>query len=219
MKTRWYSKAAAAALTVVMAAATAAAGDEAVDLAVRGQALLASQDEDWSSAHGFSVQFRFAGEGRPVIALVAGVQDWDAVSEYGESDDGVTAVATSISGAATVVPVGVSLLHREPLGPRASLLLEAGLRYAFVESDITVEAAYADDLDSGYVYDKIDIDDTLLAVAGVDIAVDLTETVAFELGLGYQFDLLDPEEQFLGESLGETSFDAGTVRFGVRMRF
>jgi len=177
------------------------------------------KDVDWGSAVGFEAQLRLWSTPEIAIALAVGQSTWKAVEEYSEDDDGYSFVATSVRGDTTLTPVGISAIYRGRLSHMASLIFEAGLRYGFTESDIVVETAYADDYGEEYFKDTIEVDDTFLAVFGVSLNLELSETISLEGGFGYQADLLDPHERLYGEDLGQTSFDAGYANIGLNIAF
>jgi hypothetical protein len=176
-----------------------------VEVAAHLQGLGPAEDLDWSGAGGIEAQMRFWQEGNVALALCAGVQSWDAVEAYLESDDGQSAVATEIRGSTDLVPVGVSF--------------EGGLRYAFTDSDVTVDIAYVDDRDSLYTREVIEVEDTFLALAAADIEFLIAEGFRLSAGIGYQFDLTEPNESVLGADLGPTDFSAIMGRFGLSMAF
>ncbi len=190
-----------------------------VEVAAHLQGLGPAEDLDWSGAGGIEAQMRFWQEGNVALALCAGVQSWDAVEAYLESDDGQSAVATEIRGSTDLVPVGVSLLARCPLTPGVAVLFEGGLRYAFTDFDVTVDIAYVDDRDSLYTREVIEVEDTFLALAAADIEFLIAEGFRLSAGIGYQFDLTEPNESVLGADLGPTDFSAIMGRFGLSMAF
>ncbi|MGQ9662667.1 MAG: hypothetical protein ACUVWX_10090 [Kiritimatiellia bacterium] len=194
-------------------------GAQPIEVTVQGQALLPGRDEDWASAGGFDAQLRFWQTENMGIALVVGAASWKAVAEYSESDDGETAVATSIDGSAHLLPVGLSLLYREETGQTATIMLEAGIRYVLCDSEVRVKAAYATDETSGLRHGTIEIGNTLLAVLGLGFDIVLSKSIGLLVGIHYQFDLLKPEERLWGQSLGSTSFDAAAASIGLRLSF
>jgi hypothetical protein len=141
------------------------------------------------------------------------------VEEYVEDDDGASFVAVSVHGKTVLAPVGVSLFCAADAGWPFRLVLEGGLRYAFADSRIMVEGAYADDTGSGYVSDTVRVGDTLLAVLGLGVEMALSRDARLTAGFGYQADLVEPTETVFGSVLGETSFEAVTARIGISLSF
>ncbi|MCX7590045.1 MAG: hypothetical protein N2255_00295 [Kiritimatiellae bacterium] len=204
---------------MVLASWASAAEEETVELTVHGVAMAPHRSEDWASAGGCEVQVRFWQTQNTALALAVGAVSWEAVSEYAESDDGQTAVATRIDGSVKMLPVGFSLLYREEMAGRATLALEGGLRYAFCEPRLNVRAAYATDTSSGSVTGTIDLDNTLLALVAMKFEFGIGQAMGVTTGLGYQFDLFGPEERFLGRRLGDTSFNGALATLGLTVRF
>jgi hypothetical protein len=210
----------ALALSVLtVAALRAEAGQPDPEWVVRAEGLGPSRGRDWSSAGGMEAQFRYWSTEHSGVALCAGYSRWNAVEEYLEDDDGASFVAVSISGRTMLAPVGVSLLYATDADCPFRLVLEGGLRYAFADSRILVEGAYADDARSGYVSDTVKVGDTLLGVLGLDVEMALSREARLTAGLGYQADLVEPTETAFGSVLGETSFEAVTARIGLSLSF
>ena len=208
-----------AAATLITTAPLATAQNPSVELAAHVQALAPAKSGDWSSGTGADVQLRFWDGSGVGVALAAGIQSWDTREAYLETDDGTSAVATQLRGGADLIPFGASVLMGGPVGDRLAVLVEAGLRYAVVDSSVVADIAYVDDRGSAYAQDPIEIDDTFLAVFGLDLAFAVSETLCLIAGVGYQFDLMQPDQTIYGSSLGRTDFSAAQFRFGVALGF
>lgn len=212
-------------LIVAMAIAAAAAlgaaaeNEEYADMVVRFQGLSPAASEDWDTAAGIEAQLRLWDSERVAIALAIGFDSWEAKEEFSEDDDGSSYVAMHVSGEASLVPVGISAVYRAPLAGGLSLVMEAGVRYVFVDSAITTEVAYEDALGSDYFVEDVEIDDAMLAVLRVGLQADLSQELSIEGGIGYQFDVGRPNETFLGEDIGSTSFKAGSAYAGLVLSF
>jgi hypothetical protein len=190
-----------------------------VEVSAQMLALAPAESGDWSSGTGAELQLRFWDISGVGVALAAGVQSWDSRTEYLETDDGTSAVATQIRGKADLIPLGASVLMGGPIGDRLAIVCDVGFRYAIVDSSVVTDIAYVDSRGSAYAQDPIEIDDTFLAVFGLDLAFAATETLCLTAGLGYQFDLMQPDQTIYGGSLGSTDFSAFTFRFGVAVGF
>jgi len=112
------------------------------DAAVRFNAFMPSQEEDWDGATGVEAQARFWSDSNFGIALSAGIDSWRARKEYSEQSDDAGTIASSIYGNMTLLPVGASLLIRNHAGNRLTVILEAGVRYVFTDSGINAETGY-----------------------------------------------------------------------------
>ena len=212
-------KTAALILATLALAVPGALANPHSELAVRGRFLSPDKTVDWDSAAGIDLQARFWQDSRIGIGLSLGFESWDAESELSEEEDEYGYFGMDIGGRADLMPIGLSVLLRPGLSDRVSLTLEGGLRYVFVESDITADVAVEDAFGAAFFSDVVDIDDAFLGVVGADLEIFLGDGVSLLMGLGYQFDLSDPSESFLGDDIGETSFTATSVNAGLSFRF
>lgn len=203
---------------MMLASATAVTAAEP-EFAVRWQGLLPAKSEDWSSAGAFEAQMRFLDETGLGIAFTLGVSEWSAKEEYYEEGDSSAFFSMAVSGNLTAVPVGVSLMQRMPLSDRLFLTLEAGVRYVFCDSDIVVDTEINDSLGQDYYRETIHVDDTLLGVVGGTLEGWIGKHFALTAGLGYQWDLVEPAQQFQGKDIGPTSLQAATVSVGFAWMF
>ena len=176
------------------------------------------RDADWDSASGIEIQGRFWQNEHIGLALVGSFDAWKAKTAITEVDDGHAYTYTAITGDATVTSLGASILYRTGSSGDVKLIIDLGLRYATVNSSVYSEAAYDGSGGPNYLYEKIDIEDTLLFVAGAELEFQVTENASLILGVGYQVDLNKPEETFVGESLGETDLGAASFIIGFACR-
>ena len=207
------------ALGITVATVVAGYGEQHRELTMGFWSGDPNESADWASATGFDVQARFWNSSHMGWALALGAQTWEARTEYTIEEDEFGSLATWIEGDTLLVPAGLSVLLCGHLGSHVSLLADLGVRYAFADSGInaTVEA-----IDSGgqmLVTQQIGVEDTVLGVVGLALEARLTPEVAFEAGIGCQFDLLRPREDFLGEDIGSTSFQALYARIGMSLSF
>ena len=184
------------------------AQEKSFDLTAGYHWLHPTKSEDWKNASGIEIQARFWQNEHLGFALVGAADTWKAKTEISEVDTGDTYSYTSVNGDASITSFGASLLYRSESHADVKLVLDLGLRYALVDSSVYGEAAYDGPGGPNYLYDKIDIDNTLLFVLGAGVEFEVTDNIAFTLGAGYQVDINKPEETFVGESLGETGLDA-----------
>lgn len=194
------------------------ASDDTFELVVGGHGIAPTRSADWNTAGGLEIQGRFWPSEHIGLALAGGFDTWRAKKAVTEMDDGQSYTYTAIAGDASVASLGASLLYRTSSAGDVNLILEFGLRYAAVESSVYAEAAYDGPGGPNYLYEKIDIANTMLFVTGVSLQFQATESVALTLGVGYQVDLLSPEETYAGESLGNTDFGATLFTVGLACR-
>jgi hypothetical protein len=180
-----------------------------------------STADNWDSAYGFDVEFVNWLSPAVGLAAVAGTSQWHAreveLRDYYAGSD--TSVTARIDGDATVCPVGLSVLLRPVVNRTAEVTLEAGARYAMVNSNVT--ARYEINGPSGTVHeeDRIDINDGFYGLIAMDIAFPLSPYTKISLGAGYQFDLSNGNAEYNDTDIGDSDFQASIVRIGFNARF
>jgi hypothetical protein len=188
-------------------------------LAVDARLLLPDLKEHWDSAGGIELQWQLWEVDGLSFALAFGVQGWQGVEEYYRDRDSDSILEFVSGGEVTVLPFGASLHYRLPLQDGACLTLEAGLRYLYVDSTLTIDTYYTDAYSVTAITDTISVDDSIAAVFGARLEVPMDEVWSFYVGGGVQQDLGDPEEYVYGDYLDTTSFDAAYVSIGALMAF
>ena len=207
-------------ITALLLAGFAVGQDEAsTGMCLMYRAISPDKEEDWTSAGGVEAQLRFWQDESVAVALALGVDRWKAVHEFSDGIDELGYYAVDIDGTATLVPIGVSLVHRSTISEEASVTFDAGVRYVLVDSNIDVATTEEDEFGLITYIDPVTIDNSWLGVVGVTVEGALDEDVWVFAGLSYQFDLTDPGETFLGDSIGETSFQGPAFRLGLNWKF
>jgi len=181
----------------------------------------ASEDDNWDSAYGLDVELVNWLSPAVGFAAVVGASQWNA-KEYELHDyysDSGTTVNARINGDALVCPVGLSVLFRPVKSRTLEVTMEAGARYAFVNSD--VNAGYEISGPSGTTRetDRIDIEDGAYGLIALDVAFPLSPNAGISLGAGYQFDLSNNDAEYNGTDIGKSDFEATLVRIGFNARF
>ncbi|TFH17513.1 MAG: hypothetical protein E4H02_02770 [Lentisphaerales bacterium] len=195
------------------------AQDMRTEMAVKLNSLLPSDTDSWDSAANLEIQTRFWGDSQLGAAVSIGFGTWVARSEYVEEEDEIGFYSSAIYGNVSEVPVGVSALFRTRVNPTVSLVFEAGIRYVFIDSSITVEIAEGDDAGSSYSRERIDMDNAVQGVVGLGIEGMIDESIRVFGGLDCRFDIVESHERFLGEDLGPTSLRAVSANIGVAWAF
>lgn len=209
----------AAVLALSVFGSGAMAEDKSFNLVAGYHWLSPKKSEDWRNAGGIEIQGRFWQNEHLGFALVGAADTWDAKTEIVEEDTGDTYLYSSVKGDASVTSFGASLLYRSASSAEVKLVMDFGLRYAMVDSAVYGEAAYDGPGGPNYLYDKINIDNTLLFTLGAGLEFEVTKDISFIIGIGYQIDLNKPEEKFAGESLGETGLDAASFNMMLSCKF
>lgn len=209
MKTRMYFQwCVAVALVFALYAGNVCANENSFELFAGVDGLSPSRGDDWSHGSGLEIQGRFWQNEHIGLALSIGSDVWTAKKTVSEYDDGSVYSYTAISGDATVMNFGGSLLYHSNM-----VLIELGLRYASIDSSVYVDAVYNGPDGADSRYETIDIDSTMLFVARLGIEFEFAEDILCIPYIGYQVDLWTPDERFAGESIGET--DLRAVTFGL----
>lgn len=159
------------------------------------------------------------------LAFSGGIADWDVKKETSSTFDPIVgSVQMDRSGTLTVAPLGASLLVRSP-GERARLILEAGLRYVVVESDIKLNSTLRDTHGRvvSVIMDEAEVEDGVVAVAALDLDIKLADSVWLFGGGGYQADIVkgDIKSKVFGWDVGsgKNELAAAAVRGGLRIAF
>ncbi len=211
------------AAVAILSLSTVAMAD--LEMSARLKGVAPSETLDWSSAGGLELQARIWGEERVAFAATLGFETWDAVEEWVDEIDGDDEYRSYVGGRASIMPIGLSMVYRNETEDHImreagiSFLIEAAIRYAVVNSDVYSEVTAIVDGQSTLFADTIDIDSAWLASLGGAVEFRLDDQLALEFGLSYQVNLTDPEERWLGESIGNTSLNGLGYHMGISMRF
>lgn len=135
-------------------------------------------------------------------------------------------------GSATIVPVGISGVGNIPIATAWSILLEAGVKYLFVNSNINrnwTDQSYP--VYQGQVVgyfparngeSEVELDDAIIGLVAGDIKFNINEQVAVNIGCGYQFDLSKSKNELEGWVQGSNEnieFQGFFARFGGSVTF
>jgi hypothetical protein len=223
MKTNGYSKVFATALATVLTSMSLQAGEDMETplpgMSWRIGSVSPARTEDWTDAWQTDLQLRLWHDANLALAVSVGFGNWTAREEYQESEEGDTLYATSVSGEATLIPVGASLLYRVPLSQHLACVLEGGLRYVFVNSEVTGRVGQLGPSGESIEERIIETDNFMQGVVSAMLEGSLADDIRLVGGIGYQFDLTAPQETYAGQPLGETSFDSLFFSIGLSWDF
>ncbi|MEI6970133.1 MAG: hypothetical protein WCL44_01330 [bacterium] len=208
-----------AALVAAMPAITATAEVPKPDVVTRLQVFMPQRAEDWDGGSGVELQARFWANESFATALSIGFASWTAKSEFSEASDEAGYMSTFISGDVDITPVGVSAIYRNNVSDRVAIVFEMGLRYLFMESNISAEITTDDGYDTSYLKDRILTDSAFVGLLGVNLENEIVDGIRFHLGVGYQFDITETRETFGGQDMGTTSLDSPMVNVGLTWAF
>lgn len=205
--TRWtLGGALAASLVLVMAGTPAHA--QSADRDVCASAVYrfpgAGDFDVYDDAYGLQFQCRHWTVPTLGWGLSAGWETWSA---NGDGFDW----GGKVRGDAQVAPVGASGLWR-PLGDESGgPVFEAGIRYAFVFSDLT--------LGEGEARRSVDVDPGLVGLLALRWVTPVSDQTAWFAGVGYQFDLLPGEATAGPADLRDNQLQSFYIEAGLCLRF
>ncbi len=214
------------ALSAVLAAAvTPALGQYAhhhqtahsqVTMLARAGVVLPERDDEWDVGAKFDLGYVFWASPHLGLWLGAGAQGWNVAEERIGLGGGSWA---DISGRVSLVPIGASVLWANPMNDNLSLQLETGLRYTVVDSKARVETwrPYSR-THMAVTTDPIEIDDTVLGIVSLTAAY-TSGAWSLGAGVGYQWDLVRPDQKIDGHRIAETKFDAALLMLTLNLHF
>jgi hypothetical protein len=179
----------------------------------------------WDNGRSLEAQYVYWKTPNVGFAIALGTGSWNVNDNM---DAGYLAglgpsVARETSGSATVFPLGFSLLYNPDVQGviktdfdfgNIPLILEGGLRYMFVNSNIhTTE-------NLGYTYKKenVDINDGLVGLVAADMVFPLPSKIKLSAGFGYQFDIVKGNIKWSGFDLGDNEFRAFFLRLALTLK-
>ena len=206
-------------LAVVLGAAFAEPPKQETDLIGTAIYYKPGQDDDYDNGFGAEAQARFWLNPNVGLSLAAGAASWQANDQEQLVSDGDVAVAASIDGDVTLIPLGGSILFRPVNDDRIALTLEAGVRYVIVDSQVEIEVAAADSSgDLIYAKDTVDIEDGVVGLIGANIEGKVSSQVSLLAGIGYQFDLVRGDAKWMDEDFGDNELKALLVKIGLGIK-
>jgi hypothetical protein len=136
----------------------------------------------------------------------AGAMGW---SQW-EASSSSTQWGAPVDGATQMIPLGASLLYRTSSEPGVRWLVEGGLRYVVVSTDLALEVSGEEK--------PVSLDDGVVAVLAADIERDVSFGQIFA-GVAFQIDLMAPEASWSGGELRDSDLAAVLFRVGLRRMF
>jgi len=176
--------------------------------------------EDYDFGFGVEGQYRCWKNQNLGFSLAGGVSSWE-VDDLGASVYGGPAVGVSSrDGSVDLVPIGGSILYRPTLGDNISVILEGGLRYVIVDSDVKVGTTALSALgDVMVTSEKVDIDDGVVGLIAASLESELSPGLTLFGGIGYQFDISKGDAKMAGENLGKNELKSFFLRVGIAVGF
>ena len=114
-----------------------------------------------------------------------------------------------------LIPIGASLYFNLIDWDNWNLILETGLQYLFVNSNVSV----FNQEEGVNRYQDVSIDNAVLWTAGAEFEYMLSEDLFLVAGLGYQVSVLDSDTEYNGHGTRKTSFEGLYGRLGAKFLF
>lgn len=215
---------------VISAVNTWAANSEKPKMEMRayGEYLKPKFDDFWDKAYGGGIQGVMWVNADFALAAGLGIQSWKVNEEiFGQRSGYASGLgvgeAHQIVGDATMVSLGASGMYDIPLGEKAKIRLEGGIRYVVISPSIDYEYAIAV-TDGRYVYweeyqYEVDIDNGFVGFIGADFDYDMGSGWRIFAGGGYQFDISKGDISAESLNIGENELAGAFIRGGVSRSF
>lgn len=154
---------------------------------------------------GFGVEFSYRHwfDDTFGIAGALGFESWGADGESGQWGG-------PVDGDLTLIPFGADGLMRLAEFDGATLVAQAGLRYAFASSDLTLGG------DDG---DSVDVGNSFVARAGLEIDFEIAPQASLAFGAGLQLDLSEGSAEAFGGDLESNHLEAFYLKAGLNYAF
>ncbi len=177
------------------------------------QSYMFNQHYDFTPGFGAEVQIRFWSHENLGFALTSGISfftiDQLIATSGSKSESEITKEGTLL-----FFPIGGSILLSQDSDQNPEFILEAGVRYVFVNSNLEQVTTTTD---SGTVtIDKIeyDIGNGIIGLVSAYVVTELSQEFSLSLGLGYQFDITKGSEVIL-DFPGEHELSSFLIRAGL----
>ena len=189
--------------------------DDPGELVAVGQITLDAGLGDYdlfSKAYGAQVSYREWFHFPWAIGLNLGVSQWDVDHKaHALKYDKLT----DYRGDVLTVPIGAALYFNLMNWDNWNLILETGLQFVFVDSNVTV----FNNEEGVNRREKVSMDDAVVWNIGAEYNYMLTENMFILAGLGYQTDVMEAKTKHAGLAMHKTSFESIYLRLGVQFLF
>ena len=172
-------------------------------------------DETYSNGAGVEFQVRKWVQEKFGLALALGISGWGVEEQNIFYSDPAGYIDINIDGNVALFPFGGSVLFKPINTDSFSLILEGGVRYVLVNSNVDAEIEYFDGFSTLFFSEQVEIDNGFVGVVGAEVEKSITEKFNLVGGIGYQYDISKGDAKLAGEDLGENELEAFYVRLGV----
>lgn len=114
---------------------------KSTEFMISGDFVIPGQDDDWDKGIGATARLTLWQNSSVGYAFVIGAQKWDVNDEIYSGGQSLGygigyGYAFGLEGDATMVPIGLSGMYNITFSPTTSLILEGGIRYVIINSNV-----------------------------------------------------------------------------------
>lgn len=170
---------------------------------------------DWQRAYGVAAGARWWKWNRWGLEGGVGWEEWSASGETPDIPSTAAFRSATVKGAATVWPCTVGLCYRHAGQSKLEWLLHGGLRYAVVDSEVSVEVSYIEH-GGRHAHRDLYVENVnnLLGYLGAELSSGIGERAFWTVGAEVQFDLDGSKANWLREEVAN-DFTALALRAGL----
>lgn len=205
---------ACAALLCGSAALGGMISDDPGELAVAGQYWFpgAGDFDLFESGYGLAVSYREWFSFPWGVGVNLGLAQWQV---DGGSDAYKYDKLIQYDGDALLIPLGASVYFNLIDWDNWNLILETGLQYVFVDSNVSV----FNNEEAVQRRQDIDIDGAVLWNLGAEFEYMISENIFLQASAGYQIDAIAGNTEYSGRSVRDTRFEGFFGRLGAKFLF
>ena len=159
------------------------------------------------------------------VALIAGYQLWNAADgsrflDFSLSESEPFTVEDSVRGDAIMLPLGISGMYRGETYFDGIATFEAGVRYVFVDADVTYENEVVllnrqtGLIDRSSSESRLDVDPGVTGLIALDVQFPVGERTDISVGIGWEFDVDAGMNSYDGDDGDNNKLDNYFIRAG-----
>lgn len=164
----------------------------------------------FDSGYGLSASYREWFSFPWGVGVNLGVDQWQV---DGNSHAFKYKALSDYEGDALLIPLGASMFFNLIDWDNWNLVLEAGLKYLLVDSNVSLYSS-----DDKLCHD-VDIGSALLCTLGAEYEYMISENLYMLGGVGYQMDIMKADTEYSIYDVRDTSFAGLYVRLGAKILF
>ena len=171
----------------------------------------------YEAGAGFDAKFSWWQTDEKAYVLSVGYMQWGLAKNTQVGNINGNVVGLGLTGDVNMIPVGASVLWRNQTdySRNVDVSLELGLKYVIADSD--AEALQVSSAGTGST--PIDVENTALALVGMEIDYFLSDDHDLILGVGYNLDILKGDVNVAGATDYENELGGFYFTLGYGRRF